>query len=1537
VKAHEFRSILFALGIYSCCSLSIHADIRFVSPVGLGVAPYTTPYTASRTIQAAINVSSDGDAILVAPGVYQESIDFNGRNIMVLSLYAFCGDKAYLANTIIDGGGSNRVVAFHRHETKAAVLQGFTIRNGWCPPPPDPADKITSSGAGILCDQSSPTLRDLIVSDNVAGFQGGGIFCYQSAALVENVELIGNRANLGGGISATHGAPRFTNVKLLGNSAETKGGAIYLYYADAQLRNVLVAQNSAVLKGGGLFLHFSNPNMENMTVVDNTAPAGAGGGMNLSYVSLPTIKNSIFWGNSQEQIAFDDVEWHMSLSVSCSDVQGGSSGIVTNHRGAVIWGAENLELHPLFAAGEYLLTSNSPCIDRGWNEDWMAAAVDLAGNARIVNEIVDLGAYEYPETVINPSNVIVRAPLRPEGPTNGTAGVLLSYRVAGASSSDGSPVEYLVDWGDGATSGWSTSTNYSHAWSGAGNYGVRARARATSDPNVISSWSPLLSVSILPIPHSPTTLYVSPDGLAKDGYTNWAIAARSIQAAINASINGDEILVAPGKYQEPINFLGKAITVQSLYSISNDRTCIANTLIDGGRTSRVVVFNHHETGASMLRGFTITNGWCPTGVSYLVRSGGGIFCDESSPALKDLIVSGNVVGDGSEGEGGGIFLYISTSRVENVELIGNRAFRGGGIRTTLGGPSFENMKFEKNYASYDGGALFLYHSVGVQMRNILMAQNQAALGGGGICLDDSDPIMENLTVVNNTASAGRGGGLSVSYSSHPIVKNCIFWGNSQEQIAFDPAWMGMALTVSYSDIESGQAGIATHGLGPVNWGTGNLNLNPLFMTGTYTLASNSPCVNSGLNAAWMATATDLAGTDRIVGGIVDMGAYECPVPAINPPPGSMTLYVSPDGLAKDGYTNWTIAANSIQAAIDISSNGYQILVAPGVYREPISFLGKAITVQSLYSLSNDSAYIANTIIDGGGTSRVVTFNQGESAAALLSGFTITNGWCEGLGGIHSDGGAGVLCEMSSPTLKNLIVSGNEPFDCSGGGMAFVGSTSWVENVHLIGNRANSGGAMSVHGAAPSFFNVIVRENSGGRSAIDMWNGDGRFRNVLVVTNDGAGFFLHESSPILENVTVVDNAGLAINLSIISRPVIKNSLFWGNAGSFGGWTLGVFVTVIYSDIQGGKPIEDPEGQRLDWGPGNLDMDPLFEGPGYALTSLSPCIGVGTNEDWMTTATDLAGNDRIINGTVDMGAYECAAQTLAEGYDMVPPSILSLLPPDGYVSASNWVQMQMVVTDNVEVAGVTVNGASVSTSDHIQFNYTASGIWGLFNNLEVVAQDTSGNCATRVVNYAQCTNITLYALWEDYWMVLNPFTNAVAYQWNCAGATNVSFGMVEAHSSSSFTTTGNCASIEFQCPGYLVATRSRSSLRGPPTFNAAQLDSDGDGISNWSEDMAGTDLNDISSFFGMGSASLQGGDPNQGLIQRMLGSSDPQNLLTFSWQSAIGRLYTIERSADLLDWATAPDGENMPGTGGLMIYTNSSTDGNVFIRVKAQKAR
>ena len=119
-----------------------------------------------------------------------------------------------------------------------------------------------------------------------------------------------------------------------------------------------------------------------------------------------------------------------------------------------------------------------------------------------------------------------------------------------------------------------------------------------------------------------------------------------IQQAIDAAVEGDTVLVAPGTYVETIDFKGKGITVKS------EEGPLVTTL-DGNLDGSVVTFKTREDSDSVLDRFEITNGsGTPQFGSYTY--GGGIYCRFSSPTIRNNIITGNTTSS-IGGAGGGIF------------------------------------------------------------------------------------------------------------------------------------------------------------------------------------------------------------------------------------------------------------------------------------------------------------------------------------------------------------------------------------------------------------------------------------------------------------------------------------------------------------------------------------------------------------------------------------------------------------------------------------------------------------------------------------------------------------------------------------------------------------------------------------------------------------------------------------------------------------------------------------------------------------------
>lgn len=324
---------------------------------------------AYKTIQEALAHAGKNDYIWVAKGTYHPdkntSFMANYDNIGIYGGFegweSDLSERDFAKNpTILKGNGNSVII---NSNTEFIVWDGFTIEGG-----------EASSGGGILNSKSSIVIANCIIRNN--------------------------KADIGGGIYSSHATPVLYNVVISGNTAN---------------------------EGGAMYNDLTNPEITNVTISGNKAKAG-GGLYNVS--SNPDMNNSILWGNKADKDPniYNDSStpvFYYSLIEGSKDNSAWNSLFGQD-------GGYNLDGNPFFrkngfdkegdmVAGDYELYTSSPGIDKGnkvyaygisvlmgidlsllTGEQRTSLLYDLNMKERIGNDKVDMGAYEFGASSINP-------------------------------------------------------------------------------------------------------------------------------------------------------------------------------------------------------------------------------------------------------------------------------------------------------------------------------------------------------------------------------------------------------------------------------------------------------------------------------------------------------------------------------------------------------------------------------------------------------------------------------------------------------------------------------------------------------------------------------------------------------------------------------------------------------------------------------------------------------------------------------------------------------------------------------------------------------------------------------------------------------------------------------------------------------------------------------------------------------------------------------------------------------------------------------
>jgi hypothetical protein len=914
--------------------------------------PYTDWPTAAANIQDAVDVAEAGDTVLVAPGAYDKGVGEGAPLVSGARSDARVAIFKPITVRSLQGPGATRIVGEPPYVGENwviygvrcaclvanAVLSGFTLTNGHTTPHYETSYPEDEHGGGALCEASG-VLTNCVLIGNSADFRGGGVY----GGTLYNCTVTGNSASYGGG---AFGAALY-NCTVAGNLA-SEGGGVYggtlhnctltgnsatdTCYAcgigggasgdpdfwPLTLNNCTVTGNSALQKGGGV----TYGTLNNCIVYYNTAPTNANyfgcdfafsctlplpdsGKGNIS--AEPALASAIHLSPQSpcigrgsvafsEGVDIDGEAWRDPPSIGADEfVAGGAGGPLavsievtcTNVKpDSIVSFLAQIGGWPetsVWDFGDGVVVSNRPFMSHAWqtlgeyvvrlsvyNASYPAGlsatvAVHVVPEpVYYVNAANPTPAYPYTQwqsaaTTIQAAIDAGTAPGRLVLVTNGVygeGGVLVAGAMTNRVALRGGVVVQSVG---------GPAVTFIVGAAGAEVTGAGAIRCAYVGNDAVLSGFTLTNGHTLGVDGGDENVHGGGAWCEASGVLSNCVLHGNWAGEDGGGAYGG-ILSHCTLSSNAANGLGGGVYSATL----NDCTLTANSSAQSGGaagdsrlTNCTLAGNSAAVAGGGASGGTLHDctliGNRANGVATSLFTG-GFGGGADSATLNHCILSGNRAGSGNvPGYGGGAY----GGTLNDCTLTGNSASYGGGA----GYGTLNACKLATNFATNAGGGAY-----NGTLSNCTLTGNSASHGGGA-----HSATLNNCTLTANAASGSGGGALAGT------LNNCIIYFNTAGS---GPNYFGN-VTLNYCCTT------------PDRGGSGNITNEPLFVDrlhGNLRLQSNSPCINAG-NNAYVAGTTDLDGRPRIVGGTVDMGAYEweqpCCFQTVPPPgPGGFELCLS---------------------------------------------------------------------------------------------------------------------------------------------------------------------------------------------------------------------------------------------------------------------------------------------------------------------------------------------------------------------------------------------------------------------------------------------------------------------------------------------------------------------------------------------------------------------------------------------------------------------------------------------------------------------
>ena len=654
------------------------------------------------------------------------------------------------------------------------------------------------------------------------------------------------------------------------------------------------------------------------------------------------------------------------------------------------------------------------------------------------------------------------------------------------------------------------------------------------------------------------------------------------------------------------------------------------------------------------------------------------------------------------GQGGG--MYISgegTGVVQNNKIHHNQSF------THAGGVYLEtDVTFNSNYVAYNiagyaeevgygGGIIFAGYN-GIFANNTIIYNSSPYDGDALFFYGNSTPYIYNTVFAFNDGDNSFGSiFVDVATGAEPNFINCSMPYQEHEiTVAIGQTYGGTLTNCTdfYPSIEQENEII-----------TGIKNFSPLINNGNENTA--------GLNLP----DEDIFGNPRINDGIIDLGCIEYPETfAFNTLKGEQTgtitagdYYIQGDIEVPVGQTLTIEPGTNFYFSGNFGINNAGTLIAKGTQDEHITFT--SADTLGFYSFSQ---YIY------GGINHIHLQNsQNDTISYCDFSYAKVNNVLEYFSDevIESMHGAFIYADNSSPVITNCMFEksishalggaiANENAETEGGKIQnnIFKNLITIEFVFTEG-IGGEGGAIYIKNSSPQIFGNLIYNNistlsSGGHpkgGAILIANSESDILNNTIYGNfswNGGGIFIRE----FDEITMKNNLN------------IYNNIVWNNITNDGSYGEQFFIMdetnkiyMLNNNIDGGyDDIYFPNGFNGIY-TDNIDQDPQFEN-GYEISDNSPCKNTGFENmsGFDIPEFDIAGNQRIIDNIIDIGAYE---NQLVTSINDIENNHISIYPnpSNGIFTITNY-ELEITNIEIIDITGQTIKQYSIFNNQHSIIN-------------------------------------------------------------------------------------------------------------------------------------------------------------------------------------------------------------------------------------------